>query len=253
MYKQAWKFFGSTDLSIWLLVCISANLAVGVIYCRFFPKVFNELNYQTFQDWILHNGTATSWWVWFLFFLLFLFSLNTAACTTDRLAELLKKRNDRTRREFAVLVSPSIMHLCFLVLIAGHAVSQFTAQTRQIPAARGATVTLSNATLTVLGSRCTSHDEPGLSGMPKECSASLAISSPNGTVTREIAVLHPILIDGYSIHLGLAGKGKAWETPSLLLSIRKDPGLPLILLGNAVLCVLMLWYFPIILRNRNGG
>lgn len=253
MFKRAWKFFASTDLTIWLLVCISANLAVLAIYCRLFPKIFNELNNRTFQDWILHNGTASSWWVWFLFSLLFLLSLNTAVCTTDKLAELLKKRNNRTRREFAVLVSPSIMHLCFLVLIAGHAASQFTAQTWQIPAARKATISLSNATLTVLDSRCTTYNEPGLSGMPKECTASLAISTPKGTVTREIAVLHPILQDGNSIHLGLAGKGKAWETPYLLLSVRKDPGLPLILLGNAVLCVLMLWYFPIILQNRNGG
>jgi hypothetical protein len=35
--------------------------------------------------------------------------------------------------------------------------------------------------------------------------------------------------------------------------VKKDPGLLLILLGNTVLCLLMLWYFPQIRKIRNGG
>ncbi len=35
--------------------------------------------------------------------------------------------------------------------------------------------------------------------------------------------------------------------------VKRDPGLVPILMGNGALCLLMLWYFPIILKNRNGG
>jgi hypothetical protein len=252
MVSRVWNSLGSVNLTIRLLVLLAVNLVIGSRYTRHLPTAFNDLNYQRFQDWLPGNGLTTSWWVWTLFFLLSLFCVNTAVCTADRLAELMKKRKERSPREFAVLVAPSIMHLCFLVIIAGHAVSQFTAETRQVAAVQGTTLSLPPASLTVQYTRCISHTEPGLEGRAKECTVSLALSSPAGTVTREAGVLRPLFRNGYSIHLNMSGKPKAGEAPALRLYVRRDPGLVLILLGNALLCILMLWYFPIIIRNRNG-
>jgi hypothetical protein len=253
MVRSIWRFLGSINLTIWLLLGIAFNLAVGSRYAKHLPKVYAQLNFLRFQEWLTGNGTDCSWWVWSLFFLLFLFGVNTAVCTTERLFDLLRRRKDYSFGAFAVLVSPSLMHLCFLVIISGHAVSQFTADVRQMPVKKDARLSLPSAVIIVNGSRCSFRTEPALAGQALECAAVLSLSSPSGTVTRELGVLHPIFWEEYSIHLAMAGKTNPGETPAMKLVVKRDPGLPLIIFGNALLCLLMLWYFPIILRKQNGG
>lgn len=253
MVKSAWRFLGSINLSIWLLLGIALNLTVGSRYAKHLPKVFGQLNYLRFQEWITGNGPDCSWWVWSLFLLLFLFGVNTVACTVDRLFELLKKRRDYSFGAFALVVAPSLMHLCFLVIIGGHAVSQFTAEIRQMPVTSGTKLALSSAEVAVLDSRCSFRTEPALAGQVRECRVSLSLSSPSGDINREITMLHPILWEGYTLTLTMAGKPAENETPAMKLIVKRDPGLPMILFGNALLCLLMLCYFPIILRKKVGG
>jgi hypothetical protein len=64
--------------------------------------------------------------------------------------------------------------------------------------------------------------------------------------------MKPAFLGGYSIHLIAAGKTIQGKAPEMKLVIKKDPGLAVILLGNLLLCILMLWYFPVIIRIRNG-
>jgi hypothetical protein len=253
MLRAVWRSLGSIDLSIRLLLAIALNLAVGSQYAKHLNAVYNDLNFLRFQEWLLQNGAENAWWVWTLFALLFLFSVNTAVCTGDRLISLLQKRKEYRPAAFALTIAPSLMHLCFLAIIGGHAVSQFTADIHQIPLAKGMEVPLYPSPATVRDSGCSYRLEPGLTGIPKECSATLSFSTPEGTATREIGILRPIFLEGDSIHLVLTGRPDANEAPRFKLVLKRDPGLALILLGNGVLCLLMLWYFPIIIRNRNGG
>lgn len=253
MLRTTWRFLGSVNLTIGLLLAISLNLAVGSQYAKYHKATFNQLNFLRFQDWIGITGTPDSWWIWTLFALLFLFGANTAVCTADRMIFLLKKRRDYRTGAFVVMISPSVMHICFLIVIAGHAISQFTADIRQLPITDGARLSLSSGAVSVERSECTYRTEPGLTGLAARCSATLSWSSPKGTETREVGILSPLFWNGYSIHLNVLGKPVQGEAPRLNLIIKKDPGLSFILLGNSVLCILMLWYFPIILRNRNGG
>jgi hypothetical protein len=250
--RSAWRFLADINLSIWLLLAISFNLAIGSQYAKYTSRI-EQLNTLRFQDWILLNGLPVSWWVWSLFILLFLFAINTAVCTSDRLLFLIRRRTDYRFASFALTVSPSIMHLSFLIIIGGHAISQFTADIRLVPVTPGTRFNLSSSTVTVLDSRCSFRTEPELAGQVRECGASLALSSPAGTITRDIGVLRPVVREGYSIHLILDGRPKPGEIPARHLIIKRDPGLPLIIFGNALLCLLMLWYFPVIIRNRNAG
>lgn len=252
MGRQLWRLISSINLTIWLLLAIALNLAVGSRYAKNLPHVFGQLNYLRFQEWLTGNGPDSSWWVWTLFLLLFLFGVNTAACTTDRLFYLLKKRQVYPSGAFAVMIAPSLMHLCFLVVIGGHAISQFTAEIRQIPVTSGEKITLSAAEVTVLDSRCSFRTEPSLAGQVRDCGARLSLSSPSGTVNREIIMLRPIVWEGCTITLTMEGKPAAHETPAMKLIVKRDPGLSLILAGNALLCVLMTCYFPLLLRNKNG-
>jgi hypothetical protein len=253
MLDKTWRFLGSVNLTIWLLLALSLNLAIGSQYAKYLGATYNQLNFLRFQEWLAVNGIHESWWVWSLFALLALFGANTAVCTADRLYFLLKKRRDYRFSAFVVTVSPSVMHLCFLVIIGGHAISQFSADIRQLPVVDGAQLSLSPAVVSVQEFRCSYRTEPGLTGLPEQCSVTLSLASPKGTVIREVGILSPLFWEGYSIHLNVLGKIVRGETPKLQLIIKKDPGLPLILIGNVFLCILMLWYFPIIIKNRNGG
>jgi len=250
MHRSLWRFFSSINLSIWLLLAISLTLLIGSVYSKLLPITFNQLDYTRFQDWHPSHGFEVSWWIWLLFLLLTLFAINTATCTAERLWELLKKRSEFPFASFTLLVSPSIMHMCFLAIIGGHAISQFSSDCRQLPARSGIETVVSSGILTVIDTRCTFRSDPGLTGMLRSCTAHLSFSSGKGTVVRGISLMEPTFVGSYSIHLIMAGKTKQGTAPELKLVIKKDPGLAVILLGNILLCILMLWYFPAILRNR---
>jgi hypothetical protein len=247
----AWRLLASTELAIWLLFAISLTLAVGSQCAKREPAVA-ELNFLRFQEWLAVRGATASWWLWVLFALLLAFGLNTAVCTTERLAFLLRRRKEFRSRAFAVSIAPSVMHLLFLVIVSGHAVSQFTATIRRMPAAEGARLALPPGVLEVKRSGCTRRPEPGLTHLVQGCSASLVLSSAGREEERTVAILHPIRWQGYSVHLKPRGLAKPGERAALELVVKKDAGLALILAGNVALSLLMLWYFPIVIRKRNG-
>jgi hypothetical protein len=87
----------------------------------------------------------------------------------------------------------------------------------------------------------------------QQCTATLELKNGDSVEQRRIAILEPIRWQGYTFHLGMAGKPGTDALPPLEITVKRDPGLLLILLGNTVLCLLMLWYFPQIRKIRNGG
>jgi hypothetical protein len=251
--KFLWKFLGDVNLTIWLLLAITLNLVIGSRYAKQFREIFNQLNYLRFQDWVAKHTLAESWWVWLLLFLLVLFALNTAVCTTDRLFLLVKRRKEYGFTPFVLAIAPSLMHLCFLVVIAGHAISLFSVQVRQMPVTPNAVMTFPPLSITARDQRSVYWSEPKLAGVARQHSVPLVVTTPAGTVSDEVAILEPVFRDGVSIHLDTAGKAKPGEAQRLKLIVKHDPGLYPILIGNALICLLMLLYFPSVLKNRNGG
>ncbi|MGA7827695.1 MAG: hypothetical protein WCA04_08550 [Geobacteraceae bacterium] len=250
MHRSLWRFFSSINLSIQVLFAISFTLLIGSFYAKKSPAIYNELNFARFQEWLPVHGFASSWWLWLLFFLLALFGINTAICTSRRLLELLKARNEFRLKSFAVIISPSIMHLCFLAIIGGHALSQFSVETQQLPVHRGLALHLESGTLTVRDSNYTFRSEPGLNGILRSFTTRLTLSSKNGTQSVTVGLMEPASLEGYHLHLIPVGKASPGKLPEMKLVVKKDPGLAIILLSNLLLCMLMIWYFPIIIRNR---
>lgn len=246
------RFFCSIDLSIMLLLGLALTLLIGGIETKLHPAIYSQLNFRKFQEWLPAHGFEASWWVWLLFFLLTLFAVNTAACTTERLLELAKHHHKLAFSAFVLQISPSVMHLCFLAVIGGHAISQFTAESLEIPARSSAAIQLKSGALKLVDCDCSYHEEAGLADLAKSCTAKLSFITEKGATTHSVSLLRPIFLDGYSVHLVMAGKSELGTAPKLKLVLRKDPGLGLILLGNLALCLLMAWYFPVIIRNRNG-
>ncbi|MDD5524497.1 MAG: hypothetical protein PHV90_04580, partial [Smithella sp.] len=71
--------------------------------------------------------------------------------------------------------------------------------------------------------------------------------SPQKSEIKELRVLSPIYWQGLSIHLDVFTKKNSQNTsepPGLKLIIKKDPGVALVIVCFAILCLLMFWYFP---------
>jgi hypothetical protein len=71
------------------------------------------------------------------------------------------------------------------------------------------------------------------------------------TTQKQISFLHPLYWQGYSFHLGMDKRSS--KSPELKISIKRNPGIRLILFGFTVLILLMVWYFPQINKNIKGG
>ncbi len=253
MITRFWRFASSINLTIWLLLAITLVLGVGSRYAKALPKVYGHLNIQRFQEWVTGNGLEYSWWVWLLFLLLTLFAFNTAACTGERIWTLVSGRRAYSAGSFAIASAPSLMHLCFLVIISGHAVSQFAADIREIPVVLGKSIDIADATVTITGSSCTFYEEPLLVDMARQCSAEFTLTGNTGLEYSTITVLQPLFLGEYWLHLTRAGRSPKGSAPAMNLVVKNDPGLPLIIFGNGLLCLFMLGYFPLIVRTRNGG
>jgi len=111
---------------------------------------------------------------------------------------------------------------------------------------------LATGTLTVIDSKCEFRSEPGLSGILRSCTTRLSLSTEKEITSGSVGLMKPSSLGGYRIHLILDGKPKPGKIPEMRLVVKNDPGLAVILAGNLLLCLLMLWYFPVIIRKRQG-
>jgi hypothetical protein len=252
MIKRLWKALASIRLTLWLLVLLAISLFVGSLYAKFMP-VFGELNTRLFPAWLMTRSNGHSWWIFVLFGLLALLFANTLACTLERVVFLWYRRQHHRLGIFLLLLAPSIMHFCFLFIIGGHALTEFTGSKQKLLAVVGQQVSFDDRQVTLIDRHFDYWQEQALEGVMKQCTATLELKNGANVEQRQIAILEPLYWQGYTLHLGMAGKPGTDEVPPLQITVKKDPGLLLILLGNSVLCLLMLWYFPQIRKIRNGG
>jgi hypothetical protein len=248
-----WRFLGSINLTIWLLVIIAFTFAVGSLYARLYPKIIGQLDYTRFQEWISAETLYAGWWVLLLFSLLFILGANTVACTADRLSFLIRQCRKNPSWALFLAMSPSFMHILFIVIMAGHGLTQFALEATKVPVQPGASIGLPIGNVTVESQFCTNWKEPGFDGLVKQCSATLQLRTSRQSIMQEVSIMHPVFWEDYIIHLNLSGKSKAGAPLRLNLLIKKDPGLKPMLWGGAFFCILMTWYYIKIFKSRRGG
>ncbi len=150
-------------------------------------------------------------------------------------------------RLFSTKICPALIHLCFVVLLLGHAVTLLANERQAMDIRQGEKGNLpGQATFEVVGQPVERYTEPGFAqGFVRSSRAIMVLRSSSGdSETREIAVLHPINWSGMSLHLIPKKKQTgAGATPVLTLVAQKDPGRTLILAGFAAMIVLMFWYY----------
>jgi len=252
MFKKVWNFCGDVKVNFWLLFSISLNLAVGAYFIKYNPKLFMPLNHSLIQNWFMEYGRfqpGRIWWFGTLLALLFFLGTNTIVCAIKRITQLWPKKNQLGLRIFSIKITPSFIHFCFLVMLSGHFLSLIIGYQQNIPLQLNQKIALPQGnSLEVISQNVERYTAPAaLNGVIKQCTVFLRIQGRGTTEIKELSVLNPIHWQGMSFHLDAFIKRDSQKTaapPELKLIIKKDPGLPLIMPGFAVLCLLMFWYFP---------
>jgi hypothetical protein len=252
LLKKIWNFCGSVKVTFWLLLIIASGLAVGSYYVKYNPQIFKHLNHSLFQDWFILHGQyypEKLWWLVILLVSLFAFGINTGVCTLNRLISLFSKRKQMSTKIFFLKITPSLTHICFLVILCGHLFSMISGYNGVLPAKAGAKTSLPiQSDIEITEQKCDYYISPeSLKGFIKQCIVSFELQTQGDTAQKHISFLHPLYWQGYSFHLGMDKRSS--KSPELKISIKRDPGVRLILVGFTVLILLMLWYFPKINRD----
>lgn len=254
MLKRAWKIIASVQTTFWLLALATLFFVIGTAYFRFEKQVLPQLNFHLVQDWVQRLGLAhpeLSWWFFALLFILLLLGINTVACSIDRLLRLLPQRRRMAKLEFAVSLTPTLVHLVFILVLGGHLLSSFTGSVEKVTCAAGQAVTLPDGrSLQVLAVRYATHARPAsIAGKLKGMSADLRFRASGFDGEFTVAILSPAHRAGYSFFLDSVDKYA--RTRELRLVVRRDPGIRLILPGLLVIILLMAWYFPALIALKN--
>jgi hypothetical protein len=253
MLQRIWKICGSVHLTFYLLLLVSVNLAIASFYIKFYPQIFKPLNNYLLQDWFrLYGGSYPDkiWWLWTLFLFLIGLGVNTGICTFDRIRSLLAKRHTMDRRVFFLKITPSFIHVCFLIMLSGHLISMISGFNKRIPVSPGHGIS-APIQAQIVDQHCVYFESPELmKGHLDQCTVSFKIQTDGTNVVKKLSFLHPFTYEGFSFHLS---RDKKAREEGLQVIIKRDPGLKYILFGFTLLVLLMLWYFPKLQKKSKGG
>lgn len=244
--NRLWRLCGSVNLTFYLLLFISLDLVIASFSVKVYPQIFGALNNLRLQEWLRLHGKYHPdkiWWLLILSGLLIALGINIAVCTLDRLLALWPKRRRMGMKLFFFRSAPSLIHICFFIILAGHLLSMVSGFSRSIevkPDQRAYTPFQEN--IRVLDRHCDYYDSPEiLKGLVRQCTVSLEVETQGEKTIKQISFLEPFFRHGLSFHLVMDKKA---EAPKMKLIVKSDPGVPLILSGFTAMVLLMVWYFP---------
>ena len=138
-------------------------------------------------------------------------------------------------------ITPSVIHICFLVILTGHFITLISGFNKLIPVTEGHDTQLP-IRVKVLDQHCVYYSSPELlKGQMKQCTVSLELEDHGEISVKQLSFLNPFTYHGFTFHLG---KDKKAKDSGLQIIIKHDSGLKFILSGFILLVLLMLWYFP---------
>jgi hypothetical protein len=246
LLKKIWHLCGSVKLTFYLLLFISLTLVTASFYVKAYPGVFGPLNNLLLQEWLRlygKNHPGKIWWLLTLSGLLIAFGINIAVCTIDRLLALWSKLDQMGKGVLFLRTSPSLIHICFSIVLAGHFLSMVAGFNRSIDVIPGQVGALpSQDSIRVLARQCDDYDSPQIiRGYIRQCTISVELETRSEKSPEWIRFLDPLSWHGLSFHLVAEKKSGA---PKMKIIIKKDPGVKFILWGFTAMVLLMLWYFP---------
>lgn len=270
--KRILHIIGDLRLAFFLILACAAVMWIGSIYASAEYELFNSMNGVRIQDWFFTTGMENigmTWWVPLLFIVFSLLVLNILACTFIRILALLPVRKKTKTKRFLVLLSPSIVHLIFVLMLAGHFAGFVLVKHSRVEIAAGEEVFLDPLGRVKIVS--IEHKFfPDLSLVKDRVKQSeVKLLVPDYYGDREVVVkfLEPLFVNGALVQLDMkkikkdqmvvplgdetCNREKDYHykennssvIPQLYLISTYDPGLWVLLPGFALIILVMGWYF----------
>ncbi len=285
MINKLWNLLGDIRVSFWLLMAGAALFFTGMLYSSFDYSYFKAMNELRIQDWLARQLTSrpeANWWLPLLLIILTLLGINTVICTINRLRELASDTNKKDYR-FILSLLPSIVHILFIAVMIGHAVTIIMGSWTRMPLTEGAEVVIDSSLPPLTVTRIRDTYFPEGSRLAKRIMQTEVTLADRDRGEIHVSYLESVRYHGFRLHLdmvkqkqGLAhlyrhvqiadknetcnrsetfrSKERKREPAQMIqLLVISDPGLPVILTGFTLILVTMTWYFIEILRKRNGG
>jgi len=265
MFKRAWDFLSSLTLTFWILSAVTLILLWGMRVTQANFEWFSGLNGTAVQDWVIPRLATHPWrvaWIPILFAAMSLLALNTLACALSRLVVLFRSRRSTPTRRWLLLMAPSAVHICFIIIMTGHLLTFTLGESRRLSLSGQATIQLGDQGGTLRVGKVTAEYYPDSSGLKDRIrQIRLKLSAPGMTVG-EVAFLSPLHYRGYHLFLDKSKRrrpdvettcNKADDFKSavqrtdpssgLFLKVVRDPGLPLLTWGFWLILALMIAYY----------
>ncbi len=249
-----WHKLGSINLTVALCLLLTVDLVLGYFCLNRHTSFFIPLNDMGLIPWMQTygiNNLLFTGWFFLLLMLLAGLAVNTFACTTSRVIQLLRARGPGGRQRLALKLAPHIMHYGLIVILAGYLCSYLCTEVLtsstlapgthlSLPGTGGQVSLLAFEPEYYLGERLAFWK-----GEVITPNARLLLS--DGVSPREamLSVNQPVRFQGYSFHLiNFAPKspgGMKMKT-RIDLHIRKDPGVGLYLAGMMLFTLGLIFY-----------
>jgi len=285
MIQKIWNFVGDIRLSFWLLLASAAVFFIGMFHSSYNYAYFRAMNELRIQDWLvreLPSRPDLNWWLPALLAALALLGINTVVCTINRLREIAAGSQKKDHR-FVLSLLPSIVHILFITVMIGHAVTITAGSWTRIPLSEGGRVTIDRALPPLTVTRIADVYFPGDSRLAKRIQQTEVTLAGSDGETVRVSYLESVRYHGYRLHLDMVKQkeGKAHlnrhvrpaddkETCNrsetfrskerkrepgqmVQLLVISDPGLPVIITSFTLILIAMTWYFIGTMAKRNGA
>jgi len=273
--KRIWNILGDIKISFVLLMAASATLFTGSLYAGNHYSLFNELNRLRVQDWVADHITLQPemvWWIPVLFIIMACLGANTFICACNRVAALIGPRKSGSGFHFFHLLTPSIIHFLFLVIILGHLMTFTLGRWQTTPLKQQSRVELGEKKQMLRVQSIRDIFFPENSAMRDRIFQTTATLINAEEKEIDLQFTKPAFIDGHYLFLDKIKERKKEKLETepaeniqddencnkayvyiekerdkqegeLLLLIVFDPGLYVIIFGLTSIMGLMIWYF----------
>ncbi|MCU0822798.1 MAG: hypothetical protein MUC95_10080 [Spirochaetes bacterium] len=276
--RTVWTFLGDLRLSFYLLIGAALFFLIGAVYTGSNYKFFHGLNEIRLQDWMLENFAlhlSITWWMPVLFLMLAILGLNTFICSVNRITELCRAGLGAGLRKFFHSMTPLLIHLLFIMIMAGHGITFVFGSWDRSPVKEGEAVNVKN----MPELRAASIEDlyfPKNTALKKRIrETEVKLRSGDGKEI-EVSFLNHVKYGDYYLHLELV-RNDSWrdlkkpgkriggtidedtcnkapiyhiakpvekdKERELIIVAIKDPGLPLVIFGFTAILILMVWYY----------
>lgn len=284
MLKRTWDFIGDVRLSFWLLLAAAGLFLAGMLHSSYDYSYFRVMNDVRIQDWLLRelpSRPGANWWLPALVLVLLLLGINTIVCTINRVTTLFTG-SKRSGYLFVQSLLPSAVHLLFVAVMLGHAITVTAGSWTRIPLTPGGIVSIDPSIPALAVRSIRDAYYPAGSRLANRLRQTEVILTADRGPVLSVSYLEPVRYHGYWLQLDMikekkekiiapAVKPKIEDSEicnkaetfrsvrpkrdrgqKLFLLAIRDPGLPVILAAFTLILIIMAWYFISLTITRNG-